>query len=923
MATAGVSDPSTATIAEVASAVSTDAANGLTTTEAAARLERDGPNRLDQERRVPAWRRLVSQLADPLIYLLMAAVAISLVAWWAEGRDGVPYDVIVIAVVIVANAILGFVQERRSETAVAALQRMAAARASVLRDGGVAQVLALELVVGDVLVLAEGDAVAADARVTASSLEVAEASLTGESVPVAKAADALPESAPLGDRSSMVYAGTAVTRGTGRAIVTATGMDTETGRIATMLDQTEAEPTPLQREIARLSRALGIGVLTIAAIVVASVLLTRDISGTADVVEVLLLGVALAVAAVPEGLPAVMSVVLALGVQRMARRNAIVKELSSVEALGSASVICSDKTGTLTQNRMTLARLVTSSGETVDSLGRDPSAHEARRALELAVLANDARDNGAGSESRFEGDPTEVAFLAAAARMGIEPRFDRRGAVPFSAERRRMSAVGVAEGEADADADADAEREVTVLAVKGAPDVLLARCDRRLVGRTVEPLDDAGCAWAQEAVARLSGAGMRTLAVAMRDVPAGAEAAEDLEHGLVLVAIAGLEDPPRSSARQAVADAQGAGIRVVMITGDHPATAAAIAADLGIASSPGTPVLTGADLEDMDDDRLRREAPAVAVYARVAPEHKLRIVDALQAGGAVVAMTGDGVNDAPALRSADIGVAMGQGGTEVAREAAAMILTDDRFATIVEAVREGRGILDNVKRFLRYMLASNLGEVLAVFLGVVGAGVLGLMGPSGAAFVPLLATQILWVNLLTDLGPALAISAEPYADDLMARRPRRPDQPLIDRRMWVGMAWTAAWMAAATLITMDLFLPGGLIEGSSDVDTARTAGFTVLVIAHLTNAFSARSETQTIAHRLGENPWLWGAVALSLALQIAVVHVPVLQRAFSTAPLTPAQWGACTAIALVVPIAIEARKAVLRGRDRSRPSART
>ncbi|WP_062527550.1 cation-translocating P-type ATPase [Demequina rhizosphaerae] len=899
MAAAAVTDPSTRDAAEVALALDADLDRGLAGAEAAARLERDGPNRLEEERAVPAWRRLLSQFADPLVYLLLAAALISLVAWSAEGAEGVPYDVLVIMVVVLANAALGFIQERRSAQAVAALQRMAAASAAVIRDGGLARVSAFDVVVGDLLVLAEGDAVPADARLVDGTLWAAEAPLTGESTPVAKSPAPLAEPAEVGDRTSMVFAGTAITRGTARAVVTATAMDTETGRVARLLGATESDPTPLEREIARLGRVLGLGVLGIAAVIVATVALTQDISSLQDGVDVLLLGVALAVAAVPEGLPAIMSVVLALGVQRMARRNAIVKDLASVETLGSASVICSDKTGTLTQNRMAVTRLVTADGTAAPG----EAARVAREAVAFGALASDATVAGDGG---FEGDPTEVAFLEAERELEAETLrsgFDRVDSVSFSSERRRMSVLATHDERAD------------VLAVKGAPDVVLARCARVRTEDGDVALGPDRRAGLDAAIDALADDGMRTLAVAIREAPASS-AREEHEADLTLLGVVGLEDPPRDEARAAVAEAQAAGIRVVMITGDHPRTASAIAAQLGIVP-PGSPALAGAALSRMDDAALAAAVRDASVFARVAPEHKLRIVDALQAHGEVVAMTGDGVNDAPALRSADIGVAMGRGGTEVAREAANMILTDDDFATIVEAVREGRGILDNITRFLRFLIASNLGEVLAVFLGVVLAGWLGLRDASGAVVAPLLATQILWINLLTDLAPALAVSAEPYADDLMERRPRRPGSPMIGRRMWTGMAFTGAVMAAVTLITFDLFLPGGLLPGSSDLDTARTAAFTVLVMANLTVAFAARSETRSTLHRLFSNPWLWGAVGLSLALQVAVVHLPVLNDAFSTAPLTLAQWGQCAALAAAVPLAIEVRKAVLRSRDRA------
>ena len=911
-------DASLHTAHEVAAFARTDVDSGLTSEAAASRLQADGPNSLTARRRVSWFRRLLNQFADPLVYLLLAAFGLTIAAWLVEGADGAPYDSIVIAIVVIANAAIGLAQERRSESAVAALQRMSAANALVMRDDRTQSVPAADVVVGDLLMLAEGDAVAADARLVTSELRVAEAVLTGESAPVQKGTTPLEALVDVADRTCMVFAGTAVTRGTGRAIVTATGMDTQTGRIARLLGETDSEPTPLQREIAHLSRTLGIAVLAVAVVVIATVWLTSDVTTLPQVVEVLLLGVALAVAAVPEGLPAILSVVLALGVRRMAAHNAIVRDLSSVETLGSASIICTDKTGTLTLNRMTLTAVATSHG-IADFDGTAPSdpaaAQELGALIASACLANDAVTSP--HQDRIDGDPTDIAFLDAERRMGLRESGSvtahRVGAVPFSASRARMSVVTEAPG------------GTRTLHLKGGPEVVLALSTSVLAGGTVTALDDAGRERIAADTAALARLGMRTLGVASRQLDMCEMADEDAEHDLTFVGLAGLADSSRPEARVAIADAQSAGIRVVMITGDHPATALAIARDLGIAADEATPkgdeaprsgkALTGTELAAMDEASLRVAVAECAVFARVAPEHKLRIIDALQDNGGIVAMTGDGVNDAPALRSADIGVAMGLGGTEVAREASSMILADDNFATIVTAVREGRGILDNIKRFLRYLLASNAGEVLAVFLGVVGAGVLGLSGHGEVIAVPLLATQILWINLMTDLGPALAIGAEPYADDLMSRKPRKTTDRIIDARMWRGVAFTGFVMAAVTLLTLDALLPGGMIEGSESLATARTGAFTVLVLTQLTNAFSARSETVSVVKGLFTNPRLWAAVTLSALLQVAVVHVPLLNKAFSTAPLTASQWALCLAMTTVVPLAIELRKWVLRRLD--------
>ena len=782
-----------------------------------------------------------------------------------------------------------------------------------------------KLVRGDVLVLGEGDAVGADGRLTrTSSLRVQEASLTGESEGVLKEVAMLPGPAVLGDRLNMVFKGTAVAQGTGRAVVTATGMGTEIGAIAAMLETTEEEPTPLQKEVGWIGRMLGIAVVIIAVVVVATILLISDIRSAADVKDVLLLGVSLAVAAVPEGLPAILSVVLAMGVQRMAKHNAIVKKLSSVETLGSASVIASDKTGTLTRAEMTIERVMTASGgTTITGVGYTPDGqveHEGARlgagplhAEQVVMLSggslasNATLRQGANGVWEIHGDPTEAAFLVAECKLGVterrERRFERIGEIPFTSERKMMSTIEIDREHAD---------EVVVIS-KGAPDVLLERCTRVRVGMETVELSPALRTRILADVDTLSDAALRTLAVAYRPIgpredPQGAES---LERNLIFVGTVGIIDPPREEAAVAIREARRAGIRVIMITGDHPRTAARIAADLGLVEA-GANALTGLELDALDDAALAESVRKTSVYARVSPAHKLRIVDALQADGNIVAMTGDGVNDAPALKSADIGIAMGVTGTEVTKEAAKMILADDNFATIVEAVREGRGIVDNICKFLRYLLSSNMGEVLTVFLGVVGAGVIGLTGAGDAVVLPLLATQILWINLVTDSGPALAMGVDPPTDDLMARKPRHLSKRLIDARMWANVIQTGVVIAILTLLTIDIYLPGGLIEGTYNLATARTAGFTVLVFTSLFTCFTARSETSSAFLHLFVNPWLWGAIALSILLQVAVVNFAFLNLAFGTVPLAFDQWLLCAAMASVVLWFSELRKLLSR-----------
>jgi calcium-translocating P-type ATPase len=916
-------DPSLLDVAEVAARFGTDVRRGLTAAEAADRQSRSGRNELEPRARVTRWRRLLNQFADPVVYLLLGAVAISTVVWLVEGAEGLPFEVFVIVVILVGNAVLGFVQETRAEAAVTALRRMAAPRATVVRDGAERVVPAAEVVPGDVLVLAEGDAVSADGRlVEAASLQVAEATLTGESEPSTKRGGALPGPAPLPERANMVFHGTAVTRGRGRAVVTATGMATELGRVARLLTETAEERTPLQREITQVGRLLGLAVVVIAVLVVGALLLTEDIRSARDVVDVLLVGVALAVAAVPEGLPAILSVVLAIGVQRMARQRAIVKQLASVETLGSTTVICSDKTGTLTRNEMTVRRVVTASGEvaltgtgyqaggTVTVDGRpvdDALLDEVRVVLGGGSLANDAaieRGNGAW---QTRGDPTDVAFLVAERKIegltGLRrERFRRLAEAPFTSERRMMSTL-----------EADAERDGRIVVVtKGAPDEVLTRCTRERAAGRVRPLTDERRREIRATVERLADEALRVLAVAYRPTEATRppEEPETLERDLVFAGVVGMIDPPRPEARAAVAEVRQAGVRVVMITGDHPRTAARIATELGITSA-GEPAVTGADLADLDERGLRRVVRDRSVYARVAPEQKLRLVDALQAEGNIVATTGDGVNDAPALKTADIGIAMGVTGTDVTKEAARMVLVDDNFATIVRAVREGRGIFTNIRTSLRYLLSSNIGEVFTMLLGVALAGVIGLSQGEGIA-APLSATQILWINLLTDTGPALALGVDPPPDDVMRRPPRPPTERVIDRPTWWAVGFVGLTMAVVTLLAFDIHHPGGLVEGTGSQAEARTAAFTTLVLAQLFNCFNSRSTRRSAFPTVFGNRLLWAAVAVSLLLQVAVVHVPLLNQAFGTAPLTPRQWALCALLASVVLGAEEVRKLVLR-----------
>lgn len=943
-------DPSLLNVDVLISELHANTDTGLSAHIAAQRLQEVGANTLRAAKRVPAWRRVFRQFNSPLVYLLLIAIVVIVVAWFFEDAEGLPLDAIVIAGVVLLNAALGFIEEAKAQNAVAALARMTQANSSVLRDGALKRLPSAELVFGDVLVLAEGNSIGADARLfELANLQVQESSLTGESAAVQKNLATLTHAVAPGDRLNMVFKGTIVVQGTARAVVTATGMATEIGQIAEMLDATEELPTPLQIEVSRLGRTLGIAALVVATVVVLSIVMMSEIRSAAELFPVLLLGVSLAVAAVPEGLPAILSVVLALGVQRMAKRKAVVKKLSSVETLGSATVIASDKTGTLTKAEMTIERVITASGSThLSGVGYAPqgqvrsddagplndASDSGQTSVQLELLSGDllaeqivvlsggslagnaGLDKAADGKWSIHGDPTEAAFLVAERKLGNdevrvrrEQRFERVAEIPFSAERKLMSTIERDHEHADG----------LVLITKGAPDVLLARCKSIRIGMAVQVLEQAMRLKLGADIAELTDAALRTLAVAYRPLAEGEYVGSTpslaLEHDLIFVGTVGIYDPPREEAAIAIREAHRAGIRVLMITGDHPRTAIRIAQDLGIVKADSV-ALSGIELDQLDEPSFAAALLKTSVFARVAPAHKLRIVKGLQASGNIVAMTGDGVNDAPALKAADIGIAMGIAGSDVSKEAAKMILVDDNFATIVDAVREGRQVFDNIKKFLRFLLTHNMGEVLTVFFGVIGASVIGLVpvaeGAAAGVVLPLLATQLLWINLLTDIAPALALGVDSSPEDLMARRPRKSGERLIDARMYFDVVLSGTVIAFGSLLSIDMCLPGGLIEGNFDLSTARTAGFTTLVLCCFFNCFVARSATVSAFSHLFTNLWIWAAIGLSLLLQIAVVELRWLNVAFSTAPLSLNQWLMCTLFASALLWVSELRKWMLR-----------
>ena len=896
----------------VITALNSDMARGLTTQDAQQRLAQSGPNQLEAEAPTPAWRKFLAQFQDVLVILLLIAAAISVGVWFYERADPLPYEGLVIFAIVLLNGLLGYVQEARAEKSVAALQAMTAAEATILRDGQPQRTAAANLVPGDIILIEEGDTIPADGRLISTvSLQAAEASLTGESLPVAKDTEPIAEPAEVGDRSNMVFSGTAAAYGRGRAVITATGMQTEMGKIAGLLRQTKSEATPLQQELNRTGKLLGVIVLVIAVVMVATILLLENVREISDIIDVLILGVALAVAAVPEGLTAVVTAVLAIGMSRMAKRQALIRKLPAVETLGSATVIASDKTGTLTKNEMTVRTVATASGRVeVTGVGYAPEGallqdgqpladgalrNEVTYTLGAADRANNAVLQEKDGRWIIQGDPTEGALIVAARKAGLTDdqltaRFARIGEVPFSSERKLMSTVHT-----------DAERpERLLVLIKGAPDILLNRCQQEWLGDAARPLSEERRQAIRTLNEELAGEALRTLGVAFRSLPRDGlqqtnGASDELEHELVFLGLVGMSDPPRPEVQEAIKVAQGAGIRSIMITGDHPKTAAAIARELGIATTDTA--ISGAELEGMSDEVLRKTVQAASVYARVNPEHKLRIVNALRANGAVVAMTGDGVNDAPALKTADIGIAMGITGTDVSKEAADMVLADDNFATIVAAVEEGRTIFANIQKFLRYLLSSNVGEVLTMFLGVLLAKFLGLIAVPGEVVVfPLLATQILWINLVTDGAPALALGLDPADDKVMQQQPRPQGSGVITKPMWVGIALVGVIMAVGTLFILDFSLPGGFIAGSGEMDYARTMAFTTLVLFQLFNVLNARSDSRSAFRRLFDNPWLWGALTFSLGLQFAVIYLPFLQRAFDTVALSLTDWGLCVLV---------------------------
>jgi Ca2+-transporting ATPase len=854
-----------------------DAVNGLTGNAARQRLADHGPNRLAERAPRPAWLKFLDQFKSLLILILLGAAVLA-------GAIGDIKDAIVIGVVVLLNATLGFIQEHRAEAALAALKNMLAPTARVRRDSEVRLIEAAELVPGDILLLEAGDRIPADARVlSAHSAEVAEAALTGESQPVAKLGDAVDEKSALAERHDMVFMNTVVTRGRLDAVVVATGMQTEMGRLAGLLAETAEGDTPLQAQLDGLGKRLAL----IACAVVALMFVFGVMRGD-PLVQTAMTAIALAVAAIPEGLPAVVTVTLALGMHRMAKRHAIVKKLAAVETLGCTTVICSDKTGTLTMNQMTARALYCHdrrhavSGEGYGGEGVIEGAGDVRHVLLPAALCVDARIKA----GELIGDPTEGALLALALKAGLDPdaaaeHLPRIAEIPFDSATKFMATFHH---------DGDKVR----LCVKGAPDVLLARADHYL-------MDDAAPLLDEEAHRRfvaendaLAGQALRVLALAGRVIPADQfDAAGDLlpwVRNLTLHALVGIIDPPRAEARQAIATCHAAGIQVKMITGDHRVTAAAIARELGLHGEAHE----GREMDGLTQGELAALVQKSAVFARVAPEHKMRIVEALQAEGHIVAMTGDGVNDAPALKTADIGVAMGITGTEVTKEAATLVLTDDNFATIVRAVEEGRTIYDNIVKFVRFQLSTNIGAILTVL----GAPFFGFA-------TPFTAIQILWVNIIMDGPPAMTLGVEPSRPGIMQDRPRAADATIL--------SWQRFWRIGLYGLTMAVGTLGlyAWALAQSGEAKAMTLAFTTFVLFQFFNIFNARAEYgSAFSRQFFGNSKLWLALFAVVALQVVAVHWGPAQAVFDTVDLTLTDWALSLAIASSVLLLEEARKLV-------------
>lgn len=845
------------------------APHGLGSEEAAARLEKNGKNKLAEGKKISIFRRFLNQLADPMLIILMVAAVISGItsAYSGEGFT----DVIIIGVVVLINAILGVYQESKAEQAIAALQEMAAATSKVLRNGQMQTIKSEDLVVGDVVILEAGDAVPADGRIIeCASLKIEEAALTGESVPVTKALATLgladgQKDITLGDRTNMVYMGSTVVYGRGRAVITATGMDTEMGKIATALSQAEDEQTPLQKKLGQLSKTLSWLVLAICAFIFVVSVWRAGSFDPGTLLSTFMVAVSLAVAAIPEGLATVVTIVLSIGVTRMSKRNAVIRKLTAVETLGCTQIICSDKTGTLTQNKMTVVQHF---------------AEDEKLLASAMALCSDAE---LGPDGQVTGEPTEAALVAYAAALGLKKNQlkeeqPRVGEAPFDSVRKMMSTV---HQQADGS---------YLQYTKGAPDEIIQRCDSYLKGGKVLPMTREAEQEILSANRGMTQDALRVLGAAIRrhdKRPQSFEAAE-LEQGMTFLGLAGMIDPIRPEVVDAIEECKQAGIRAVMITGDHKDTAVAIAKQLGILENESQ-AITGAQLSEISDEDFESAVEKYRVYARVQPEHKVRIVKAWRAKGYITAMTGDGVNDAPSIKSADIGVGMGITGTDVTKNVADMVLADDNFATIVNAVEEGRRIYDNIKKSIQFLLASNMSEVLCIFFAT-------MMG-----FTILKPVHLLWINLMTDTFPALALGMEKGEPDLMRRPPRNSREGIFAGGMGFDVAYQGIFV---TIITMAAYFIGHFMEAGvweiAESADGMTMAFLTMSMAEIFHSFNMRSQRKSVFALKGHNRYLWGAMIVSFLLTVAVIYVPFLARAFEFEHISLAEYAVSMALAISV-----------------------
>jgi len=870
----------------------TDTEQGLTEHEAMERLGEYGYNEFKKREHTTLWQKFVAQFKSFMIIVLLIAAAISGVTGYMNG-EGIT-DALIILVILVANAIIGMVQESKAEKSLDALERMAAPRCKVVRDGERRIIESRELVPGDIVEIETGDSIPADLRLTeAINLKVQEAALTGESVPVEKSTESIEGDASIGDRVNMAFASCSVTYGRGRGIVVATGPDSEMGKIAAMIESVPEMKTPMQVRLDQLGR-----VLAIVSLVVCGIIFIIGLCYGRPLMEMFMTAVSLAVAAIPEGLPAVSTIVLALGVQKLAKQNAIVRNLPSVETLGSTTVICSDKTGTLTQNRMTVVEM--GMGTEVSGLASLSLLHS--QLVQFSVLCNDAVISREDDSVTTIGDPTETALVDLGLRFGIDKdalltEMPRVAEVPFDSDRKRMTTIhSTASGR-------------YLVAVKGGVDEVLECCTKinvddnekpshntshkspSILSFTVRNITGDDIHRIFEKNEEMASKALRVLAIAykyMDELPSDISAAS-IEEGLTFVGMVGMIDPPREEARLAVAQCRRAGIKPVMITGDHALTASAIATQLGIMTT-GDRVLTGAEVERLSDDELREQCGSVAVFARVAPEHKVRIVKAFQQRGNVVAMTGDGVNDAPALKLADIGVAMGITGTDVAKEAADVVLADDNFATIVTSVREGRRIFDNLMKSILFMVSTNLGEIILLLVAVL------------CNFdMPLLPIQLLFINLVGDSLPSLALSVDHAAKDIMERPPVTPHQGIFTRSFTTRVVLQSLIIGVASLSAY-------MIGMEHSIETARTMTFAVMIFSQFTMIFSIRAGRQWFTHRFFTNRWLWLTIALVVALTLIVMLVPAMQGLFKITALSTSQWWMVVGLSVGVLIVSELLK---------------